>query len=231
MTIGPEPMMRMTSRCRCATASAGPRRRSRRRLDHERRTRRTGTPRRAGQGPASGWCWTLKAGASSTRMPWQTPSLRLTWVIVDLPSHRSAGIDREVVVLARDLDASGSGVADRVVGRRGARRGASPSAPPSASRGVDGRDRCRRSGTLPSSSSMVSTAYGTASGSPGPLLKNTPSGSRASISAARSRRRYDHDVAISPSCDRCCASCRSRARRWSSAAPDRPLRCGRAMAW
>src|SRR5215467_9317225 len=34
-----------------------------------------------GPGAASGWYWTLKAGASSSRSPSTTPSLRLTWVI------------------------------------------------------------------------------------------------------------------------------------------------------
>src|SRR5215469_9891385 len=34
-----------------------------------------------GPGAASGWYWTLNAGASSSRRPSTTPSLRLTWVI------------------------------------------------------------------------------------------------------------------------------------------------------
>src|SRR5262249_60267326 len=33
-----------------------------------------------GPGAASGWYWTLKAGASSIRSPSTTPSLRFTWV-------------------------------------------------------------------------------------------------------------------------------------------------------
>ena len=49
-----------------------------------------------------------------TCSPSHTPSLRLTWVIVAASPSESA-LDGEVVVLARDLDAVGQQVLDRVV--------------------------------------------------------------------------------------------------------------------
>ena len=70
--------------------------------------------RRAGPGPASGWCWTLNAGTSRTRKPSTMPSLRFTWVTSAPPGDVSA-CDDVVVVLARDLDPAGRLVAHRVV--------------------------------------------------------------------------------------------------------------------
>ena len=95
------------------------------------RTRRTGSAASWGPGPASGWYCTLKAGhVGGTRMPSITPSLRLTWVTSALGTEPSA--DREVVVLAGDLDRAGARGAAPGGCRRGGRTGSLTVAPPSA---------------------------------------------------------------------------------------------------
>ena len=75
-----------------------------------------------GPGAASGWYWTLNAGASSSRRPSTTPSLRLTCVIWAGPKSvsktppgqfiASAGWQRhrEAVVVAGDLHLAGADV-------------------------------------------------------------------------------------------------------------------------
>ena len=45
-----------------------------------------------GPGAASGWYWTLNAGASSSRRPSTTPSFRLTWLIRAGPHPVSNGV-------------------------------------------------------------------------------------------------------------------------------------------
>ena len=140
--------------------------------------------RRAGPGPASGWYCTLKAGTSRQRMPSTTPSLRFRWV-TSAPLGSEPSVDRVVVVLAGDLDRAGRQAAHRVVAAVVAERAA-----------------CRSSAAEGGGQQLVAEADAehrhlaeqagdgrrrvpaTAAGSPGPLERNTPSGSRASTSAA-----------------------------------------------
>ena len=93
--------------------------------------------------------------------------------------------DGEVVVLARDLDVAGREVLDRVVGavvaeRQLDRRRRRAPGPAAGCRG-----RCRRSGCPCRAARRGSpVAPATSAGSPGPLDRKTPSGSRATTSAA-----------------------------------------------
>ena len=99
--------------------------------------------------------------------------------------RQRVGIDREAVVLRRDLDLARSRGTSPGDSRRGGRISACRCGRPSRGRAPGARGRCRTSARrCRAALSTLSMAYGTAAGSPGPLLRNTPSGSMASRSAA-----------------------------------------------
>ncbi len=119
-------------------------------------------------------------------------------VEVDVGHRRLAGervgVDGEVVVLAGDLDLARGEVAHRVVAavmteRQLDRAGADRPAEQLVAE-ADAEDR-----HLPSRPWIVSTPYEDIAGSPGPLLRNTPSGSSGEDVGGACRRRHDLDGA------------------------------------
>ena len=178
MTIGPLPMSRIDSRSvRLGHRQPAPGHQVGELVEQVAR-------RRAGPGPASGWYCTLKhAARRRARRPSTTPSLRLTWV-TSTPSGERVGVDREVVVLAGDLDPAGRQVAHRVVAAVVAERQLVRCRRRARGRGSGGRGRCRTPAPRRAARRSRRSRTATAAGSPGPFERNTPSGSRASTSAA-----------------------------------------------
>ena len=123
-------------------------------------------------------------------MPSMTPSLRFTWVTS--AASRRVRRHRVVVVLAGDLDAAGGQPLDRVVAAVVAERQL-VGRPPRAEASSWWPRQIPKIGTSPSRPWMAPMVPVTAAGSPGPLDRNTPSGWRASTSAARGAGRHDLD--------------------------------------
>ena len=140
--------------------------------------------RRAGPGPASGWYCTLKARRVERAEPFDDAVVQVHVGDLDAAGER-VGVDRVVVVLAGDLDLRRS---------RRWRTGWLPPWWPNGSLNVSAAERRRQELVAEADAEHRHLAEqaarwrrrrsGTGAGSPGPLDRNTPSGSRASTSAA-----------------------------------------------
>ena len=134
-------------------------------------------------------------GVGGACSPSQTPSLRLTWVIVGHAAEAVGG-DGEVVVLAGDLDRPGRQVLHRVVGAVVAERQLHRLGPERRGRAAGGRGRCRTPARrVPSRSPMISTAPATQAGSPGPVGQEDAVGLAGQRVGGRRRRRHHLDGA------------------------------------
>ena len=150
------------------------------------------------------------------------PSYRL-WCVTTRSGRQRPGLHREPVVLRGDLHAAGLEVLHRVVAAAvpelqlegpGAQREA---------RGSDGPGRCRRPGRPPRATAARSPRPRAArAGSPGPLLRNTPSGrgaqqiSLAGVAAGK----HTHAGTRAPKTGAgCSTSSRSRRPRRAGALP------------
>ena len=140
---------------RCASASG--------RLHQRRGTPRTGSAESCGPAPPRGGTARANAGTSRHRSPSSVPSFRFQCVSADPSARRSARtpsaiarppvrVDREAVVVARDLDDAGRAGPSRAGSRRDARTSSCTSGRRAPGRAAGARGRSRRSAPCPSRS-------------------------------------------------------------------------------
>ena len=104
------------------------------------------------------------------------------------------GVDREAVVLRGDVDLARSQLLDRLVGAAVAELELVGLAAQGSAR-IWWPRQMPKTGFLPSNAATVSRMPGTASGSPGPLVRKMPSGSSASTVAGRRPGGHHRDPA------------------------------------